>query len=132
MSERKSQQSLVNLERALHRLEEALEQPMDNSLYTDGVIQRFEFTVELFWKTLKRMLQDEGVAAHTPREAFQQAYAARWLDEDETWLHMLRDRNESSHVYDEKAALRILQHIREYAPVMRRTFSFLEARSRQA
>ncbi|MBP1968350.1 hypothetical protein J2Z83_000442 [Virgibacillus natechei] len=53
MSERKSMQSLANLEKALGRLEEALNEDDNNSLYIDGTIQRFEFTYELFWQLRK-------------------------------------------------------------------------------
>ena len=53
MSEAKIRQSFENLERALARLKEALNVTTCNSLCIDGTIQRFEFVIELFWKTLK-------------------------------------------------------------------------------
>ena len=39
--------SIANLGRALDRLEEALAEPMTNTLAVDGTIQRFEFGLEL-------------------------------------------------------------------------------------
>ncbi|WP_268811322.1 HI0074 family nucleotidyltransferase substrate-binding subunit [Virgibacillus dakarensis] len=74
MSKRKAMQSLVNLEKALDRLEDALRVDEMNSLYIDGTIQRFEFSLELYWKTLKRLLAEEGIETKTPREALKQAY----------------------------------------------------------
>jgi len=35
----------------------------------DGTIQRFEFVIELYWKTLKRLLALEGINTYTPRES---------------------------------------------------------------
>ncbi len=57
MSEARLRQSVENLGRALERLDEALAVPLDNPLAIDGTIQRFEFALELFWKTLKRLLE---------------------------------------------------------------------------
>ena len=48
MSKRKALQSLENLEKAIGRLEEALNEDDENSLYIDGTIQRFEFTIDLY------------------------------------------------------------------------------------
>jgi nucleotidyltransferase substrate binding protein (TIGR01987 family) len=59
---------------ALTRLDEALAQPDENLLIVDGTIQRFEFVIELYWKTLKRMLEEEGVRSGTPRETIRAAF----------------------------------------------------------
>lgn len=128
MSGRKRRQSLENLERALTRLEEALAEKTVNSLYIDGTIRRFEFTIELYWKTLKRLLEEEGVETKTPREALKQAYAVGWLQDERAWLQMLRDRNETSHVYDEKKAKQIYENIKMHFPEMKRTLEYLKQR----
>jgi len=69
----KPNQSLINLGAALERLAEALQEPTENKLAIDGTIQRFEFVIELYWKTLKRLLAWEGIQTQTPREALQRA-----------------------------------------------------------
>ena len=61
-------QSVDNLGRAIDRLEEALREPAANSLAVDGTIQRFEFTIELFWKTLGRLLEAHGLRTETPKD----------------------------------------------------------------
>lgn len=126
MSERKSMQNLANLEKSLGRLEEALKEDDRNSLYIDGTILRFEFTFELYWKTLKRLLEEEGVEAKTPRDTLKQAYAIDWIQNEQTWLQMLRDRNDTSHVYDEDKARYIYENIVDYFPEMKKTFKFLK------
>jgi nucleotidyltransferase substrate binding protein (TIGR01987 family) len=68
------------------------------------------FAIELTWKSLKRVLADEGVETGTPREALMQAYKARWIDDEALWLSMLRDRNATSHIYDEDTARQIYAH----------------------
>lgn len=125
MSNRKLLQSVNNLEQAITRLEEALAEDLSNSLLVDGTIQRFEFTIELYWKTLKRILTSEGIETRTPKETLKEAYQVGWLQDETAWLQMLKDRNETSHTYDEEAALRILQNIKEYFPEMKTTLEIL-------
>ncbi|MHC1759601.1 MAG: nucleotidyltransferase substrate binding protein [Negativicutes bacterium] len=75
----------------------------------DGVIQRFEFTFELAWKTLKRYLEEYGlekVDGLNNRNFFRLAFEQGLLNDPEDWFHYLKMRNQSSHIYDEaKAAL---------------------------
>ncbi|MBI1877406.1 MAG: nucleotidyltransferase substrate binding protein [Chloroflexi bacterium] len=122
----KPSQSLTNLETALERLAEALQEPIENKLAIDGTIQRFEFVIELYWKTLKRLLAWQGIQTQTPREALQRAYQAGWLADETAWLQMLRDRNQTSHLYNEAMARQIYEHIKQYFPEMERTYQFLK------
>ena len=128
MSTSKTLQSLPNLGAALGRLREALQEPETNPLAVDGTIQRFEFVIELFWKTLKRLLAAEGIQTDTPREAIQQAFQVNWLKDETAWLQMLKDRNETLHIYNEAAARRIYNHVKEYFPELEKTFNFLRKR----
>jgi nucleotidyltransferase substrate binding protein (TIGR01987 family) len=129
MNARKVEVSLRNLRRALDRLGEALEVPESNTLAIDGTIQRFEFALELFWKTLKRLLAEEGVEATTPKDTLRKAFQAGWLTDEAAWLQMLSDRNTTSHIYDEKTAKRIYSNIRQNYPEMVRVFEGVEART---
>lgn len=118
MSANKIGQSLRNLERAVSRLKEALNEPETNPLAIDGTIQRFEFAFELNWKTLKRMLEAEGIAAATPRAVLREAFTAQWIDDEAAWLQMLSDRNDTSHTYDVAIARRVYGHIRDNFPIL--------------
>src|SRR5690625_153204 len=131
MSGRKVGQILSNLEKALGRLEEALEEDELNSLYIDGTIQRFEFSIELYWKTLKRLLEVEGIETKTPRDTLKHAYAVGWLKDEQSWLQMLRDRNETSHVYNEEKAKQIYENIVGYFPTMKNTFTILKEKYKE-
>ena len=121
-------QSLTSVERALKRLEIALVQNSDHELVVDGTIQRFEFCIELFWKMLKRALQEEGIETGTPREAIQKAFQVKWFDDEHLWLQMLHDRNQTSHIYDEEVAMEIYRRIPSYHSAMKMTFEMLKIR----
>ena len=127
-NDRKLAISMSNLERALARLEEALREPQTNSLAIDGTIQRFEFAIELTWKTLRRALLLEGIETKTPREALQEAFGAHWIDDEDVWLTMLRDRNETSHIYDEAKAREIYGRVPRYFSAMTSALATLKER----
>ncbi len=129
LTETRVAQSLANLRMALTRLDEALAQPDENLLIVDGTIQRFEFVIELCWKALKRMLEKEGVRSGTPRETIRAAFAAGWLEDEEAWLEMLRDRNLTSHTYDEEVARKVYASVKRNAPVLRATYEALITRA---
>ncbi len=82
----------------------------------DASIQRFEFTVELFWKLLRHMLEEKGVEVQYPKDVLRQAYKGGLIDDEHIWLKMLSDRNLTSHTYDEKLADEIYLHIQKYVP----------------
>lgn len=77
----------------------------------DSVIQRFEFTIELFWKTLRALLQLPPDAGS--RTVLQEAYLNGWIDDEATWVALVRERNRTSHDYDELQAMELADRIDE-------------------
>ena len=73
-----------------------------SQLEREGVIQRFEYTFELAWLTLKDRLEYDGVALTTvtPRNVIRQAFHAKLIADGDAWIDMLTDRNLMSHTYD--------------------------------
>lgn len=104
--------SLKKLKRAFRRLQEGV-QTADSDLRRDGVVQRFEFTFELFWKTLRVILEDKGVLVRTPKECLQAAFKLGWINDDRVFLEMLEARNKMSHQYDEAEAKRVFGQIKK-------------------
>ena len=119
--------SLENLGKALTRLGEVLHEPLEKNDYVlDATIQRFEFVIELFWKTLKHLLAVHGRESTTPRDTLRKAYAVKWLDNEKLWLEMMDDRNMTSHIYKEETALQIYRNIQTYYPEMQKTYDGLK------
>jgi nucleotidyltransferase substrate binding protein (TIGR01987 family) len=97
-------QRFENYEKALLLLREALADVESLSeLEKEGTVQRFEFTFELAWKTLKDYLEYNGVVLDqiTPSSVIKQAFAAKIISDGQLWIDMLRCRNLMSHTYDE-------------------------------
>jgi len=95
----------------------------------EGTIQRFEYTIELMWKTLKRALKHEGIRTKTSRETLREAFQVGWLDDDDVWMYMLDQRNTTSHVYlHEELAENNYDDIKKVTPILRETLDLLKKR----
>src|SRR5690349_689402 len=106
--------SFSSLGDALQRLSELLARPeveSDRALI-DATIKRFEFCIELYWKALKKILFQEGIETTTPKDVFAKAYRFHFIDDEEVWIEMLDDRNNTAHTYDEELADEIFHDIK--------------------
>lgn len=104
----------ANLERAVLRLQEAVAEydKTKSDAVRDGSIQRFEFCMELAWKTARAYLLDQGFAdLNSPKAVMREAYAYGILNNESVWINALTDRNLTSHVYDDKVADEIFSRI---------------------
>ncbi len=98
-----------------------------DELDRDGAIKRFEFAFELLWKTLKMFLEYLGVLVNSPRELIKSAYKNNLINDDETILDMLEDRNKTSNVYDEIMSLEIFERIKiAYLPLIEKIIAGLK------
>lgn len=103
---------------AVDRLAEAVNAYHDampvlpQEIMRDAIIQRFEFSAELAWKTAREYLLEEGVAnINTPKAVMREAYAAGLVDDGAQWSDLLSDRNRTSHTYNEQTAREIFARI---------------------
>ena len=107
--------------RHLQVLRKADEEDLSNEFIVSGVIDKFYIQFELGWKVLKELLAYEGVksaASGSPREIIKAAYAYFDFIDENTWLQMLRDRNDTTHMYNEQAAIELVEKIiKAYIPV---------------
>lgn len=109
------QMKIKNFQKAVLRLAEGVAEYHAHPSTTarDGVIQRFEFTFELAWKSLKVYMQDQGVGADLqfPRQVLKEAYAAKLIGNQTIWIDMLTARNATSHIYDDTQATAVMAEI---------------------
>lgn len=103
--------SLEKMQTAFSRLQESIQKASD-ALDRDGVIKRFEFTFELFWKTIKVLLEHEGFGCAGPRSCIKEGARRGFTADSDALLDMLEDRNKLSHIYDEAVAQAIFERIK--------------------
>lgn len=118
--ELRAQDGLMYFERALERFRLVVTERArwvaegNGDIVLDVAAKRFEFTYEMAWKALKRVLDYLGIDARAPRPVFKEAYAQSLLADEQVWLDMIEMRNLSSHIYDEHEISRILTELERY------------------
>jgi nucleotidyltransferase substrate binding protein (TIGR01987 family) len=126
-------QRFQNYESAMSLLREAIARGIEDmsDLEKAGAIQRFEFSFELAWKTLKDYLEREGTVLElvTARGVLKEAFRARILSDGQVWIDMLDHRNLLSHTYDEHLFESALAAIRDrYLPRMDELYAWFKGR----
>jgi len=92
----------------------------ENELLRDGVIQRFEYTMDLSWKLIQRYLKhiaqvDESVI-RTKKDLFREAGRLRIITNVESWFGYYEARNETSHTYDPLIAEAVFAQAKLFLP----------------
>jgi nucleotidyltransferase substrate binding protein (TIGR01987 family) len=134
--ETKFTRKLNDLEAALTNFRDALtlEPAMFPELVADniksGQIQKFEFTIELLWKTVQVFLFEvDGVDVVTPKAVAKEFVEAGYCDYEvyELFIQAINDRNQLSHIYRQEMAESIWQRLPEYVSLAEKIVSAISA-----
>lgn len=101
-------QRFSNFKKAYAQLCDFPELEVLNKYEVQGLIQSFEYTFELAWKTLQDLLKEKGFQnAIGPRPVIEQSFQSGFIQDGEGWMEMLKMRNEANHTYQEEVVERI-------------------------
>ena len=112
------------LKKAVSRLKEALDQPK-NDFIRDSVIQRFEFSIELAWKTSKKIM---GSTTSAPKDIIREMAQSAYITDVEVWLKAIDQRNLSSHTYKDNLAEQVYEFARSFYPELKALVDKLESK----
>jgi nucleotidyltransferase substrate binding protein (TIGR01987 family) len=105
-------QRFHNYCKALAQLTKFIAQADLNELEQQGLIQSFEYTHELAWKTLKDFLEARGnQEIYGSKDATREAFKLSLIEDGECWMEMIKSRNETSHTYNEDTTQKIVSAI---------------------
>ena len=108
-------QRAYQFDKAFSQLKEAVElagRRQLSRLEAQGLIQGFEYTHELAWKTLKDFLEARGVRElYGSRDSTRAAFRANLIENGDTWMAMIQSRNMTTHTYNEATAAQIVAAI---------------------
>ena len=99
-----------------------------------GRIQKFEFSCELLWKTIKVFLYEiEGVDVKTPKSAIKEFFNSGHIGykEYELLIQMIDDRNKLGHIYKQEMFKEILRKIKNYLILMGKVLKVLQGKISQ-
>ena len=121
-------QRFTNYAKAFQSLKEAVEQEELNELERNGLIQRFEFTLDLSWKVMKDYLQEKGFTFKpTPKDTLRLAQQSKFIDYAQELIDGIDIRNELSHDYSGEKFARSERVLREETfPALQKLYEFFE------
>lgn len=92
-----------------------------------GTIQYFEFTYELAWKALRRVLKNRGKDLNSPKTVFREAALEGLIESPEQWFEFLDDRNETVHTYNKQVANSIFSDLHLFDQEMQKLIQKLKS-----
>jgi len=111
-SDREVKSIFERFKKANKRLKEAVDLKEETEIKRDAVIQRFEFTFELLWKTFKKIAREEKIECFSPKTAFRVAFQLGLIDNEQVFVEIIDARNKTSHTYSEEEIIEIYEFIR--------------------
>jgi nucleotidyltransferase substrate binding protein (TIGR01987 family) len=110
------EQRFSNYTRAVEKLKQAVEESGTkelSELEVEGMIQRFEYSYELAWKTLQDFLKFKGFSDIAgPNDVLKTAFEAGYIHDAEAWRRLKKSRELTSHTYDEATSSDIAEAIK--------------------
>ena len=76
-----------------------------------ALTQSFEIIFELGWQIIKDYLAERELYVYTPKDVIKAAFSAEILPNAQIWIDMAKDRNASSHEYNQDKVDKILERI---------------------
>ncbi len=98
-------------------------------LILNGRIQKFEYNIELLWKTLKAYFQEgRSITIIYPTEVIKKYFEEETISEETylTLLDALKSRNALSHVYKEEVFKEIQPKLEDYAFAIETTYKTIK------
>ncbi len=106
-------QRFSNFKKALSQMRGFIQKTELNELELQGLIQCFEYTHELAWKTLKDFLEHRGsTEMFGSKDVTREAFKLDLIIDGDSWMAMIQDRNQTSHTYNQVTAMAIVENVR--------------------
>jgi nucleotidyltransferase substrate binding protein (TIGR01987 family) len=114
MEEIRWKQRFSNFNKAFAQLEYIVQMNHLNDIEEQGLIKAFEYTYELSWKTLQDLLKERGyMNVVGPRPVIEQSFQDGYITKGKAWMEMQKDRNLTSHTYNQETAKEVIADIRD-------------------
>ncbi len=115
-------------EKALETFEKSLKVDLSKfseielDVFKNGQVQKFEYCVEICWKTVKAFLEGvHGLESVSPKSAFKVFFQIGSINEEtcESLFEMINDRNRLSHIYENDIFNEIYKKLPTYLKLLK-------------
>ena len=105
------EKAIISLEETISLYRNAKIGSSEAKAFRDACIQRFEYCIELSWKTAMKILGSTTAAA---KIAVREMARSNLIDDPQIWFDFIEARNNSSHSYDEDVAVKALSSAQSF------------------
>lgn len=106
-------ESYETLKIAFLKLKEFVETDEGTEKDRGAIINAYQYTFELWWKTLQKYLQQKEILEELgPSSTIRTAIQYEFIEDKQEFMDMLRDRNLITHTYKEDTASYIYERIK--------------------
>lgn len=103
------------LDQCIKTFTQAIHDDTGHEYMRDTIIQRFEYSIELSWKTLKKLFEYKWFSdLKYPKDIIRKAYEIDLIQDVEIWITLIDHRNTLSHVYSWEQAEDIFEYIKDH------------------
>lgn len=115
--------AIFSLEEALNLYHQSIPESLEQKAFRDACIQRFEYSLELCWKTSMKLLGSQTAAS---KPAIREMARNNLIEDPSAWFSFIEARNKTSHSYDEDVAKEVFESISIFAPESRKLLQELQ------
>ncbi len=90
---------------------------LEQEAIQDSLVRRFEYTLEMSWKSCKRHLTEEGFSEAkigSPKSIMRLAFESGVITNVENWINYINARQDTSHDYSGEKADRVLEIVNDF------------------
>jgi nucleotidyltransferase substrate binding protein (TIGR01987 family) len=102
-----------NLVQAFAKFED-FSKNLASDLHKTAAIKAFEYTYEIAWKIMKRILKQEGIDPPFMKDLFRESLKKGLISDSESWFKFMEKRNISAHTYNETSMDEIIEVFEEF------------------
>lgn len=126
-------QNYENARNKLYSTIAAYQQSRHNVELRTYLIESFEFTYKLGWKSVKDFLIYEGIRnIHFPRNVIKKGFRYNVIEDGQTWIDIIEDEDLLHYKDDEKKANAAIENItNRYMRALDQVYSYLKIKSKQ-
>lgn len=107
-------ETFETLKKAHSKLKEFVETDNGSEKDRSAIINAFQYTFELWWKTMQKYMQEQELLEELgPAATIRGAFHYQFIDDGDSYMTMLKDRNLITHTYKEDVASDIYINIKE-------------------
>lgn len=107
------EKALISLQDGINLFKNSAPGSPEQKAFRDACIQRFEFCVELAWKTAAKLMGSSSTAANS---VIREMARDGLINDPELWFSFVTARNQTSHSYDEAVAQKVFAEIIKFQP----------------